>query len=58
MGLILGGLAIAFPSSLIGVCATPTMLCHTVMKPALISLGSLAVVSSTGAMVASRKFVD
>ena len=55
MGVVLGALAIAFPTGLIGVCQTPTMLCHTVMRPALITLGSIAVVGSLGAVVLSRR---
>jgi hypothetical protein len=39
LGIVLGGLAIAFPAKLIGVCQTPTMICSTVMKPALILMG-------------------
>ena len=55
VGLLLGGLAIAFPTGLIGVCQTPTMLCHTVMKPSLIVFGSLAIVGSAIAIVLSQK---
>jgi hypothetical protein len=40
LGIVLGGLAIAFPTKLIGVCPGPTMLCSTLMKPLLILLGS------------------
>ena len=58
MGIILGGLAIAFPFGLIGVCQTPTMLCHTVMSPALIVLGSLAVIVSLGALLMRGKGLD
>lgn len=54
-GIVLGALAIAFPAGLIGVCQTPTMLCHTVMRPALLTLGSLAVIGSLGAVVLSRR---
>lgn len=43
LGILLGGLAIAFPTRLIGVCQDPTMVCSTVMKPALSLLGSGAV---------------
>jgi hypothetical protein len=51
MGIVLGALAIAFPAKLIGVCQTPTMLCHTMMSPTLITLGSIAIVGSIGAIV-------
>jgi hypothetical protein len=43
LGIALGGLAIAFPTKLIGVCPNPAMLCSTVMRPVLILLGSGAV---------------
>ncbi len=55
LGIVLGGLAIAFPAGLIGVCQTPTMICGTAMKPSLIVLGSLAVVASVVAIVLPRK---
>ena len=58
LGIMLGGLAIAFPAGLIGVCQTPTMICATAMKPALIALGSLAIVGSAVAIVLSRKISD
>lgn len=58
IGIILGGLAIAIPAGLIGVCQTPTMICHTVMKPLLIVLGSLTMVCSIGALVISIKAKD
>ena len=58
LGVVLGGMAIAFPVGLIGVCQTPTMICHTVMKPALTVLGSLAIAGSLGAMAFSRKVED
>ena len=45
LGIVLGGLAIAFPIKLIGVCRDPTMICSTLMKPALISLGIGAIVT-------------
>ena len=58
LGVVLGGMAIAFPAGLIGVCQTPTMMCHSVMKPALTVLGSLAIVGSFGALVLARKAVS
>lgn len=58
LGIVLGGLVIAFPNWLIGVCPTPTMICHTVMNPGLTVLGSLAVVASLGALVLARKARD
>lgn len=58
IGIILGGLAIAFPAGLIGVCATPTMICSAAMKPLLIILGSLATAVSLGALVYSIRLKD
>ena len=55
MGIVLGALAIAFPTRLIGVCQTPTMLCHTVMSPVLITLGSVSIVGSIAAIVFQPK---
>jgi hypothetical protein len=57
MGSVLGIFAILLPNYLIGVCQT-SMPCHTVMKPSLTVLGSLAIVGSVGAMVLSRKAKD
>ena len=48
LGIVLGGLAIAFPTKLIGVCPNPTMICSTIMKPALILLGGGAIAASGG----------
>ena len=55
MGIVLGALAISFPAGLIGVCQTPTMLCHSAMSPVLITLGSVTVAGSLGALILSRK---
>jgi len=47
LGIVLGGLAIAFPAKLIGVCqGTTPMLCATLMKPSLILLGGGAIIAS------------
>ncbi len=55
MGVVLGALAIAIPTNLIGTCSS-SMLCHTVMKPSLVSLGSLAIVASgVGIVMSFRK---
>ena len=58
LGIILGAIVIAFPNWLIGVCSTPTMICHTVMNPGLTVLGSLVVVTSLGAIILARKVKD
>ena len=58
IGIVLGGMVIAYPNGLIGVCATPTMLCHTIMKPALTILGSFTILGSIGILVLNRKAKD
>ncbi len=58
LGMMLGGLAVAFPTVLIGVCKGPTMSCGTVMKPLLILLGGSAiVVSGVGFGVSVAKYL-
>jgi hypothetical protein len=57
LGIVLGIFAVMLPNNLIGVCQT-SMLCHTVMQPALTVLGSLAIAGSLGAVVISRKSKD
>jgi hypothetical protein len=46
LGAILGAIVILLPTSLIGVCLSADMLCNSLMKPALILIGSLVVVIS------------
>ncbi len=57
-GLALGVMAILLPTKLIGVCATPTMLCHTVMSPVLIGTGAVVIAGSLGLLLVSRKATD
>lgn len=54
LGLILGGLAVLLPTTLIGVCANPDMICNSTMKPALILLGVLTMGASAAGFVLSR----
>jgi hypothetical protein len=54
LGVVLGVFAILLPASLIGVCSG-AMPCHTVMKPSLITLGSLVTVSGLIGLVLSLK---
>ncbi len=54
LGITLGALAILLPTYMIGTCSS-AMLCNTVMKPTLVTLGSLVVVGSVGAMVLSGR---
>ena len=58
MGIILGAVILALPIGLIGVCATPTMICHTVMNPSLLTLGSIVVVGSIGTLVIAQRSKD
>ncbi|OGO37825.1 MAG: hypothetical protein A2147_03955 [Chloroflexi bacterium RBG_16_57_8] len=56
LGVVLGGVAVALPNKLIGVCATPTMLCHTTMSPALTAMGAATVaIGIVGLIMASGK---
>lgn len=49
-GGILGIFAVLLPNTLIGVCQTPTMICHTTMLPALTVLGSMVIAGNIGTM--------
>ncbi len=53
-GIVIAGVMLGLPTGLIGVCAAPTHTCVTLMKPALIGLGSLAVAGSALGIVMSR----
>jgi hypothetical protein len=55
IGIIMGILTILFPSNIIGVCQTPTMLCNTAMRPALVVLGAVAIAASAVSMLWARK---
>jgi hypothetical protein len=57
-GIVLGGLAVAFPSGLIGVCATPTMTCVTLMSPALLAMGGVVIALSVFGLVWSLRSKD
>lgn len=58
LGIILGGMAVLVPTSLIGVCTSPDMACNSVMKPALILMGSLLLVMSLVTLLASRRMPE
>ncbi len=51
MGAVLGIVAIALPTSLIGVCTNPMMMCDSLMKPSLLASGSLITVASIVGLV-------
>jgi hypothetical protein len=56
MGIVLGAFVVMLPNNLIGVCTTPTMICHTTMQPALTAVGGLVVgLSLVGMVISSRK---
>ena len=57
-GIISGFVVIALPLSLIGTCTIPTHFCNTAMKPSLLALASLAIVSSLGITLLARKAKD
>jgi hypothetical protein len=51
LGLAFGAFLILLPTALIGVCASPEMICNAVMKPTLILSGILTMVLSTAILV-------
>lgn len=55
LGIVLGVLAILFPTILIGVCKNPEHLCNSVMGPTLILLGVLTIVASAVILIMSLK---
>jgi hypothetical protein len=57
-GVVLGALAILFPTVLIGVCANPAMPCNMIMKPLLIAAGILAIGASLLVLFTSRKITE
>jgi hypothetical protein len=55
VGAGLGAIAILLPISLIGVCASPDMICNSVMRPFMILTGGvITVASAAGFLLASR----
>jgi len=58
LGIVLGAVAILVPTTLIGVCASPDMLCNSVMRPLLILMGVLLVVISVISLIASRRITE
>jgi hypothetical protein len=53
LGIILGIMAILLPVLIIGVCATPTMICVTVMKPLMITCGVATILAGIVALIGS-----
>ncbi len=52
IALVLGAGAILMPTQFVGTCGKPTMFCNTMMKPSVIGVSSLAMLSSAIGMVA------
>ncbi len=55
MGIAAGALAILFPTVLIGVCANAAMLCNMIMRPTLVTLGTLAIVACAVILFNTRR---
>jgi hypothetical protein len=58
MGIVLGAITIMLPYNIVGVCQTPTMLCNTVMRPALTIFGAVAILANAGIILWARKTGD
>lgn len=54
-GVVLGALALLFPTVLIGTCAMNSMVCNVLMKPILLMSGALAIGLSLVVMLRTRK---
>jgi len=54
VGVVLGVMTILLPAVLIGVCSNDDMICNSLMDPALILLGALAIVASGAAVWLAR----
>ncbi len=55
VGGILGIFVALLPVSVIGVCATPTMLCASVMKPAMMAAGTIIAASCVASVFVSQR---
>lgn len=58
LGIVLGAVAILVPTVLIGVCASPDMICNSVMRPVLILMGTLLVAISVVTLIASGRITE
>jgi len=58
LGVVGGGVVLALPAYLIGVCTTTTMICYTVMSPALRALGSAIIATSVAGLMAAQRSTD
>jgi hypothetical protein len=57
-GIVVAGVMVAIPNWMIGVCATPTHTCVTIMRPLLTTFSSLAVVASIVGLVMSQRIKE
>jgi len=55
IGIALGISVILIPTVLIGVCPSPMMECHNLMRPLLIVFGALTIISNGGLLIYSFK---
>jgi hypothetical protein len=53
--MLLGVFVVMLPTALIGVCASPDMICNAIMKPTLILSGTLIVALSLGVTVMASR---
>ena len=58
LGIILGIMTLLLPVLIIGVCATPTMLCVTVMKPLMITCGAATILAGILALISSIRMKE
>ena len=57
-GGVLGAVSLAIPTLIIGVCPTPTHLCHSLMYPSLLTMGGLVTGLGVLGVVVSQKMKD
>jgi hypothetical protein len=58
LGLIVGGVMVVIPNWMIGVCATPTHTCVTIMRPLLTVFGSLAAAVGIVVLLLSQRIKE
>jgi hypothetical protein len=55
LGIALGALVIAFPTFLIGVCASNMMICNMIMRPTLLAAGTLSIVTCAVILISAAR---
>jgi hypothetical protein len=58
LGVVTGAVLVAIPNWMIGVCATPTHTCVTIMRPLLTVFGSLAAAGSIIGLVMAQRIKE